>query len=109
MVVDLALAVLVLADADFGLFGSLLGVFVATGWRGESSAEAVADAAAEIAPPRARFDRRVAAVLLMVAFFGYQTTAATVVWYPKKAWRNEKDCLDCLAVKQDFGLRITSK
>ena len=72
VVVDLALAVLILAD-DFGLFG-LLGVFVATGWRGESfSAAAAADAATEATPPRVRVDRRVAAVLvlllLMVAFF----------------------------------------
>ena len=58
-------------DRDFGLlFGCLLGVLlVATGWRGESSAAAVAAAATGAPfPPRVRVDRRVAAVLLMVAF-----------------------------------------
>lgn len=69
VVVDLDLA-FVLADLadDFALFGCLLGVFVATGWRGESSAadEAAADAATEASPPRVRVDRRVAAVLLLM-------------------------------------------
>ena len=95
VVVDLALAVLILAD-DFGLFG-LLGVFVATGWRGESfSAAAAADAATEATPPRVRVDRRVAAVaLLMVA----------LLRIPKK---NELSKIDSKI--KDFRLRLpTSK
>ena len=85
VVVDLALD---LAD-DFGLFG-LLGVFVATGWRGESfSAAAAADAATEATPPRVRVDRRVAAVALLLLLL-----MVALLRIPNDDWqRNEKDCL----------------
>ena len=67
VVVALDLALVVFPDD----FGCLLGVFVATDWRGESSAAAAADEDTEADPPRVRVDRRVAAValLLMVAAF----------------------------------------
>lgn len=92
VVVDLDLA-FVLADLadDFALFGCLLGVFVATGWRGESSAadEAAADAATEASPPRVRVDRRVAAVLLLMVAADSLVAVASYRYRPKK--RNDCD------------------